>query len=152
MTSVRTAEYLVDTNVMIYAYDPRDAAKHERAIAIVRRLEERSAGALSVQVLGEFFVNATHKLRPPLSRVDAERQVTLWMRAWVVFDLTPVIVAEAIRGVQRYQFHYWDALLWAAAKLNGVPTMLSEDFNDGALIEGVRFLNPFRPALDPAVL
>ena len=103
-------------------------------------------------MLGEFFWNATRKLQQPLLEGRAERGVTNWARSWMVFDLTPLVVLEAIRGVQRYGFAYWDALLWATAKLNGVPTILSEDFNDGALIEGVHFRNPFPPAFDPMAL
>jgi len=45
--------------------------------------------------------------------------------------------------VRQYQFSFWDAQIWAAAKLNQVPVVLSEDFNAGAIIEGVRFVNPF---------
>ena len=152
MTSVGTAASLVYWNILVYAYDTRDAAKRMRAIAILRQLRRRRVGTLSVQVMGEFFWNATRKIRPPLPEVRAERSVTNWTRSWPVFELTPAIVLEAIRGTQRHGLPYWDALIWATAKLNGVPTVLSEDFSDGSLIEGVRFLNPFRPALDPMTL
>jgi predicted nucleic acid-binding protein len=61
---------------------------------------------------------------------------------------TKSIVLEAVRGLQRHRLSYWDSLIWATAKLNDVPNVLSEDFNDGALLEGVRFLNPFTTTLD----
>ena len=152
MRSDGAVGYLVDTNVLIYAYDTRDAAKRSRAIAIIRRLGTLRTGALSAQVLGEFFWNATRRLRQPLSEADAEQQLVLWVRSGTVFDITPPIVLEAVRGAQRYRLPYWDALIWATAKLNGVPTVLSEDFNDGALVEGVRFRNPFPPAFDQMAL
>jgi predicted nucleic acid-binding protein len=57
-------------------------------------------------------------------------------------------VLEAVRGVERYQFSYWDALIWAQPNFNGVPNIVSEDFSHGRLIEGVRFLNPFIGAFD----
>jgi len=60
-----------------------------------------------------------------------------------MLDHTPLIVLEAARGVRDYQFNYWDAQIWAAARLNQIDTILSEDFNTGAMIEGVRFVNPF---------
>ena len=147
-----SADYLVDTNIPLYAFDPTDRAKQLRAIDVLTHLEQRDNGALSVQILGEFFNIATHKLPQPLTPTQAEQSITNWARSWTVFDLTPLVVLEAIRAVQRYQFAYWDGLIWATAKLNGVPTVLSEDFNDGALIEGVRFLNPFRPGFSPAIL
>ncbi len=152
MTSGGSAGYLVDTNVPLYAYDPADAAKRARATAVLQRLGVLRTGALSVQVLGEFYWNATRKLRPPVPHAQAERSVTRYARSWTVYDLTPLVVLEAVRGVQRHRFPYWDALIWATAKLNGVPTVLSEDFPAGSLIEGVRFVNPFAAGFDPAGL
>jgi predicted nucleic acid-binding protein len=61
-------------------------------------------------------------------------------------------VREAARGVQRFQLSCWDALIWATARLNKVPFVLSEDFSDGALLEDVRFLNPFAERFDLALL
>jgi len=59
-----------------------------------------------------------------------------------VKEITPFVVLEAARGVRDYQFSYWDAQVWAVAKLNQIPVIYSEDFNVGAEIEGIRFLNP----------
>jgi predicted nucleic acid-binding protein len=61
-------------------------------------------------------------------------------------------VIEAIRGARRYQFGYFDALIWATAKLNGIPNILSEDGQDGQLTEGVRRLNPLLPSFNVAQL
>jgi len=62
---------------------------------------------------------------------------------WPVLDVTSQIVIEAMRGVREYQFAFWDAQIWASARLNQIPVILSEDFNAGAVTEGVRFVNPF---------
>jgi predicted nucleic acid-binding protein len=53
------------------------------------------------------------------------------------------VVLEALRGVKQHQFEFWDAQIWAAARLNQTPIVFSEDFNSGSVIEGVRFVNPF---------
>jgi len=135
--------YLVDTNVLVYSYDPRDAAKRQRAITVLDQLNLRGNGALSAQVLGEFFVTVTRKIPVPLTAAQAERSITNYVRSWTVYELNSLVVLEAIRGLQRYSLSYWDSLIWATAKLNGVPNVLSEDFSDGALLDGVRFLNPF---------
>jgi predicted nucleic acid-binding protein len=66
--------------------------------------------------------------------------------------MTPLIVLEAVRGLRTYQFSYWDSLIWASAKLNGIPNILSEDICDGVILDGVRFLNPFKASFDPATL
>ena len=72
-------------------------------------------------------------------------QVSLFIRLWPVFDLTALIVLEAGRGVRDHKFSYYDAQIWATARLNQVPLVLSEDFPHGSVLEGVRFLNPFAP-------
>ena len=62
-----------------------------------------------------------------------------------VFALNGMIVCEAVRGVREHQLSYWDAQIWAAARLNQTGIVLSEDFSHDRIIEGVRFLNPFLP-------
>lgn len=147
-----SSAFLVDTNVLVYAYDPTDGAKRERAIAVLERLGARQTGALSVQISGEFFVAVTRKISCPLTEEEAERSVTNYTRSWVVYALTELVVLEAVRGLRRHHLSYWDSLIWATAKLNGVPNVLSEDFSDGALLDGVRFLNPFAETFDLALL
>lgn len=137
--------YLVDTNVLVYAYDPSAPDKQERAIEVLGLLAEAGFGALSSQVLAEFFVIATRKIPNPLSLEEAERSVSNYLRSWPVFDLTGLIVAEAIRGVCGRSLSYWDAQIWATAKLNQIPRVLTEDFAGGSTIEGVTFVNPFEP-------
>ena len=73
--------FLVDTNVLVYAYDHADATKQARAIAVVDQLASRQCGALSAQVLSEFLVTATRKIEPPLTLEEAERSVTHYMRS-----------------------------------------------------------------------
>lgn len=139
---------LVDTNVVVYAYDPRDEVKQRRAIETLRLLALAGSGAVSLQILGEFFWIATRKLPAPLSLADAEWNVRAFLRTWTVYEPRTPAVVEAIRGTQDHRLPYWDSLIWATAKLNGVPNVLSEDFGDGQMIEGVRFLNPFSDTFD----
>jgi predicted nucleic acid-binding protein len=56
-----------------------------------------------------------------------------------------MVVLEAGRGVRDHQFSYYDAQVWATARLNQVPIIFSEDFSAGSIIEGVRFVDPFSP-------
>ena len=141
--------YLVDTNVLVYAYDSTDAAKRAKAIDTLEELGSSRLGALSPQVLGEFFLVVTRKIPSPLTVPQARRSLTNYLHSWQVYDLNGWTVLEAIQAVQRYQLAYWDALIWATAKLNQLPIVLTEDFSDGLLIEGVRFINPFEDSFDP---
>jgi predicted nucleic acid-binding protein len=144
------AAALVDTNILVYAYDPLDGTKQQRAVDVLERLERASRGAVSTQVLGEFFTTVTRKLRPPLSREEAEWNVGAFVRDWTVCAVTTAAVLEAIRAVGEHQLSYWDGLIWATAKLNGIATVLTADLSHGRLVEGVRFLNPFAPGFDLA--
>jgi predicted nucleic acid-binding protein len=139
---------LVDTNVLVYAHDPAGQSKHHQAIATLEAVRRIGAGRLSVQCLSEFFWTVTRGRRPLLSGRDAAAQVGRLTAGWITFDLTAPIVMEAVRGVQQYRLAFWDARLWATARLNQVPLILSEDFIDGRRVEGVRFANPFAPHFD----
>lgn len=147
MTADHSA-YLIDTNVLVYAYDPAYPEKQATAMAVLDGLRAVGLATLSVQVLGEFFNTVTRKIAIPLNAAEAETRVTHLARSLPVLDLTRAVVLEAVRGARRFQFSYWDALIWATAKLNELPYVLSEDFSDGSLIEDVRFLNPFTVGFD----
>jgi len=134
---------LIDTNVLVYAHDRGEYTKQGRAIAALEQLQLTGSGRLSAQCLAEFFRATTKGSLPKLTVVDAARQVERLACVWPVLDVTPQIVIEATRGVREYQFAFWDAQIWASARLNQIPVILSEDFNAGAVIEGVRFVNPF---------
>jgi predicted nucleic acid-binding protein len=136
---------LIDTNLLIYLFDQNQPVRQSRAKEVLDKLELIGTGRLSVQNLAEFFSVSTNKLSPPLSSKEALRQLNLFTRVWPVFDLTPLIVLEAARGVRDYQMSYYDAQVWATARLNQIPVIFSEDFNVGATLEGVQFINPFTP-------
>lgn len=139
------APILIDTNLLIYLFDQNQPDRQSRAIEVLDQLEVMGLGRISVQNLAEFFSVSTRKLSPPLSLAEALKQVSLFTRVWPVFDLTPLIVLEAGRGVRDYQMSYYDAQIWATARLNQISTIFSEDFNVGATLEGVQFINPFTP-------
>jgi len=134
---------MIDTNLLIYLYDPNQPAKHNQSERVLEQLELNRSGRLSVQALAEFFSVATRKLSPSLTPAQALDQVTLFTRLWPVYDLTPMVVMEAGRGVRDHKLSYYDAQVWATARLNQAPVVFSEDFHDGSILEGVHFVNPF---------
>jgi predicted nucleic acid-binding protein len=136
---------LIDTNILIYLYDQNQPDKQNQSKRVLEQLELTRSGRLSVQALAEFFSVATRKLSPNLTPAEALQQINLFIRLWPVFDLTPMIVMEAGRGVRDHKLSYYDAQVWATARLNQVPVVFSEDFRDGSILEGVRFVNPFSP-------
>lgn len=132
---------LLDTNILIYTFDPRDEVRQEQAIAVLLKLEENEQGCLSVQCLSEFANAAITKLR--LSAGDIMAKINEWQNVFPVFNLTPQIILEATRGVRDHKLSFYDAQIWASAKLNQVPVIFSEDFQNGQTLEGIRFVNPF---------
>jgi predicted nucleic acid-binding protein len=139
---------LIDSNLLIYMFDGRDEPKRQRAIATVLALAEAGEGRLSVQCLSEFFSVTTRSkagMPPMLSIGIAAQQAETLTRTFETFPLTPQIVLEAMRGVREFRLAFWDAQIWAAARLNQIPIVFTENFNPGSFLEGVRFMNPFAP-------
>ena len=132
----------VDTNVLLYAIS-RDAAEQEKAKRANDILAERDL-ALSVQVLQEFYVQATRASRPDaIGHQQAVRLVESFRR-FPVQDMTSVIMMAALNARQRFQLCYWDAAIIEASRAMGCFHVLSEDLNDGQDFGGVQVVNPFR--------
>ncbi len=147
-----SVDVLIDTNLLVYAFDPRDRRKQRRALEVLRHLVATGRGKVSTQVLGEFYAVSTTKLDPRLSPREAADQVVTLSAAWAVLAVTPLVVLEAVRGALGHRLDYWDAQLWATARLNQVPRILSEDFAHGRVLEGIEFTNPFASSFELAAL
>ncbi len=132
-----------DTNILLYAVsrDPEEQHKAERARGI---LAEREL-ALSVQVLQEFYVQATRASRPdPLSHEQASGLVESFLR-FPVADLTTQVMLAALATRERFQISYWDAAILEAARALDCEAVLSEDLSDGQDYGGLPVRNPFKP-------
>ena len=142
------ARVLIDTNVLVYAYDRREPAKQRQAIRVLEQLQLTRSGYLCVQSLAEFFRVVRRGSQPILPLDIASQQTDVLSQAWPVFDVTPMIVIEAVRGANTHRLAYWDAQIWATARLNQIPVILTEDFPTNASLEGVRIVNPFAEDFD----
>jgi predicted nucleic acid-binding protein len=138
-----TALVFVDTNVLVYARDARDASKQKRALEWMEFLWEARCGCLSPQVLHEYYVTVTRKLRPGLGLEEARADVRNLFH-WLV-RVEPALLIESAWAFQdRARLSYWDALLLGAAQAMGCRTVLSEDLPTGQEIAGLRIVSPFR--------
>jgi predicted nucleic acid-binding protein len=132
----------VDTNILLYSVsrNPSDAEKRKEAVAL---LECDDLG-LSVQVLQEFYTQATRQTRhSPLPHALAVDFIETWAR-FPVQDITVPIVRAALQIKARHGFSYWDSAIIAAARALGCDELLTEDLSHGRIIEGVTIVNPFR--------
>jgi predicted nucleic acid-binding protein len=131
----------VDTNVLLYAIsrDPGEQAKAERASELLAGRDV----ALSVQVLQEFYVQATREGRADaLTHDQAETLVESFLR-FPVQEVTVEVMLGAMATRARFGISYWDAAILEAARSLGCEVVLSEDLSDGQDYGGVRVENPF---------
>lgn len=131
----------VDTNVLLYVVStaPAEAAK----AAIARALLDDTDLALSVHVLQEFHVQATHPRRTDrLTPTQAEGLIEAWLR-FPVHESTVALMRAALTAAGRHRISYWDAAIIEAARSLGCDVVLSEDLSHGQRYDGVRVENPF---------
>lgn len=139
MIKYTTGMRFVDTNVLLYAIGSVPTKSE-----LARSLLESDDLALSVQVLQEFYVQATRQSKSHrLSHEDALLLIQSFCR-FKVQELTVDMVLAALQASKRYAISYWDAAVVEAARVLGCRTLLSEDLNHGQDFGGVRVLNPFR--------
>ena len=137
---------LVDTNVLVYRFDPRFPEKQARATEVLRRGIGDGSLRLPHQALVELVAVVTRPLGgdpPLLSREDSVREVEDLLAQFEVLYPNEQVVRLALRGMAAYQLSWFDAHLWAAAEHFGMEEILSEDFQDGRQYGTVRVRNPF---------
>lgn len=132
----------VDTNVLLYAYDASARARHDRARALVGQLGRARRGAISVQVLQEFYVNAVAKIAVPLTP-DLARVRLRALSRWPTHAPLPLDVLAATATSEDHQVSFWDAMILRSATELGCTRLWTEDLNHGQVIGGVRITNPF---------
>ena len=142
MTAADERMVFFDTNILLYSISraAAEAVKRERAIALL----DRDDGALSVQVLQEFYVQATRPSGPArLSHDLATGLIRRWTR-FPVQELNLSILNAALEITARHRFSYWDSAIIAAARALGCTELYTEDMSHGRIVEGVEIVNPFR--------
>jgi predicted nucleic acid-binding protein len=139
---------LIDTNVLVYATGIDGPEKGERARATLEEMAVRGAGVVSTQALSEYS-RAMLRRTPRSEYADIARDVAVLSQTWPLLTVTGAAVVDAIRGTIEHGMSFYDAQLWATARLAGVDVILTEDFADGRVVEGVRFVDPFAPSFDP---
>lgn len=132
----------VDTNVLLFAVSTAPGERKKAGVA--RELLQSEDLAVSVQVLQEFYVQATHPRRAHgLTHEHASLLVESWLRFPVQETTVPIMLA-ASETAHRSRISYWDAAVIEAARALGCSTILSEDLSHGRDYDGVRVENPFR--------
>jgi predicted nucleic acid-binding protein len=135
-----SARSFFDTNVLVYTDDAGSPAKQRRALELVAEHRRADTGVVSLQVLQEYFVTVTSKLKVD-ARV-ARRKVELLAE----FDVAAPGVADILAAIDLHRLHefsFWDALILRAAQQAGCTVLFSENFQHARIVDGVRIINPF---------
>lgn len=137
---------LIDTNVLVYRYDPRFPRKQEIASEILRRGIAENSLRLPHQAIVEFVAVVTRPIQQSASLLtvpEACREAEEFLQLFEVLYPNESLVRLALRGVAAYQLSWFDAHLWAYAEYYGISEIISEDFQHERFYGTVQVINPF---------
>jgi predicted nucleic acid-binding protein len=137
-----TGFVFVDSNVLIYARDPGAPQKQARAMDWLAYLWREGLGRTSTQVLSEFYVNVTGKIANRITKEEAWQEISTFL-TWRPQPIDATLLARAHEIERRWRLSWWDAMVVAAAQLQGCSVLLTEDLQDGAVFDGVTVRSPF---------
>lgn len=142
----------IDTNILVYTHDLRYPDKQQRATELITRLVRERRGVISTQVLAECHNALTKRIPLPLTLEEAATRLRNYAESLIVIPITPQIVLRAADITAQHRLSYWDGQIIAAAQVEAISVVLSEDMASGAIIEGVRIRSPFSKDFDLAGL
>lgn len=138
-----------DTNVLVYATASISDARAVRARDLIARAMRAASSVLLLQVLAEFSNVAIRKARVPVK--DIRRTIDAWRAVLPVQAADEGDLLMALDAVRAHRLSFWDAMLWASAQRAGVRHLLTEDLQDGFVLQGVTFINPFKQKNDQLI-
>ena len=133
----------LDTNILVYAYDVDEKVKHQIAKDILVECWKSRSGALSTQVLQEFYVTITRKL-PKKIPVPEARKILREFLAWPMYQIAPADIVKASELEEKSGYTFWDSLVITAAQNTNAEILYSEDMQDGQQIGDLKIINPFK--------
>lgn len=133
----------IDSNVLVYVMD-KDDLRHETATALVHHLLDKRTGVVSFQVVQECMSVLRHKLKPPVPSHEVAKFAQMILTPmWRVMP-SDALYQQTLNIGDRYGFHFYDALVVAAALEAGCVKIYSEDLQHGQKIQSLTIINPFR--------
>lgn len=132
----------IDTNILLYAISTDASERRKKEVALA--LLDQDDLVLSVQVLQEFYVQATRPTRHgSLTHKQATNLIESWLR-FPVQETTRAVFVAALASRLRWKLSYWDAAIVESARAADCHELLTEDLQHGANFSGVRIRNPFK--------
>jgi len=134
--------FFVDTNVLVYSRDESEPQKQKQAMDWMTHLWNTGKGRLSFQVLQEFYITVTEKLKPGLD-FDRARSDVRSLLSWNPIPVDDRVIEGAWLVQDRYRFSWWDSLIVSAAQATDCRYLLTEDLRGTQEIGKVKIVNPF---------
>lgn len=132
----------VDTNILVYSRDKSEADKQAVALQWLTVLWQQRSGRISIQTLNEFYVTVTQRLKPGLSRPEAQADIRNLL-LWNPLPVDSTVIENAWLIQEHYRFSWWDSLILSAAQIQDCTYVLSEDMQHGQQIGNMTTINPF---------
>ena len=137
--------YLIDTNILIYSFDASDPDKQKICASLIKKCWLRELSyAISLQNLSEFYVVVTRKIESPLPHEIARKIINdiINFNSWKIIRFDDKTLIPAIDISIQFNIHYWDALLCATMKQNGITNIFTENLKDFAKVRWIAAVNP----------
>ena len=142
-----SAKYLLDTNILVYAFDTQTPQKQAIARQYLKHVfSPQKQYILSLQVVNEFCNVAQKKLKPAMSPEDLQTFIDLIPEG----NIAPLSKRATLKALHIQKAHilsFWDSMIVATAISEGCHSLVTEDLSDGQTIESVTIVNPFTSAL-----
>jgi len=138
---------LVDTNILVYCFDPRSPEKQRIARALLLSGVERGSLCLAQQAIIEFYSTIIRPIKgfgQLLDERTARQETERLLAEFTIIYSNAAVIRTALRGTAEHQLSWFDAHMWAYAEVFGLDELLSEDFQHDRVYGRVRVVNPFR--------
>ena len=144
-----SANCFVDTNILVYARDSSEPEKQVLAEQWLTQLWQHELGRISTQVMNEYYVTVTQKLKPGLS-IEQARSDLRALAVWQPLDISLTLIESAWDIQDQYAYSWWDTLIISSAIFLDCRYLLSEDMQHEQSIGKLSIINPF--LVDPDML
>lgn len=146
MNCMTDEKVLIDSNILIYAYDFDEKTKNNLAKTILEKILNNKINiVLSTQNLSEFYVNVTKKIEKPIPQNLAKTIIKdlSELSNTTILKINPSTILGAIETSIKFNVSYWDSLISAVMLENNVYKIVTENLKDFAKIPGIIAINPF---------
>lgn len=138
-------ETVIDTNILVYAYDTSEGIKHDSAKKLLKQIWEEGGGVVCIQNLMEFFIVITRKVEYPVAIRDAKTIIEdmIYSDKWTVIDRDVDTFIQAIEYVAQYNVHFWDAVIARCMQEHEIHDIITENKKDFEKIPDIHVIVPF---------